>query len=304
MKMSLLRLKLDMMLTMALIIGLFVMAFTLIVGTTFGIVWGIALALGFNVFMWLVSPYMLQAMYRLREVKPEDNTWLYRTVERVAKRSGLRFMPKVFIAPFSTPNAFAFGSPIYGYGVAVTEGLLRYLDEDEVEAVIGHEIGHIKHGDMHVMMIATALPSMLYYLGRALMWSAAYRDDREENWGPLIGVLLSILAFILYLLSLRLSRLREFYADAHSALVVENGARKLQRALAKIVTHTNLKEVPNLTSARALLFSDPLQVGDVDPAVRALLEREVTLAERIMSIFSTHPRPEDRIRRLEELAKG
>ncbi len=302
MKMSLWSLKLDMMLTLGLIIGLFVLAFTLLVGTTFGIFWGIVLALGFNVFMWLISPYMLQTMYRLKEIRPEDNPWLYGVVARIAKKSGLGFMPKVFIAPFSTPNAFAFGSPIYGYGVAVTEGLLNYLNEDEVEAVIGHEIGHIKHGDMQVMMIATAIPSILYYLGRMLMWSS-YSDEREGSWGPIVGVILSVLAFILYLLSLRLSRLREFYADAHSALTVEDGARKLQKALAKIVSYTNPREIPSLSSARALLISDPMTSASVDPNVKALLEREVTLAERIMSLFSTHPRPEDRIRKLEELAR-
>ena len=152
------------------------------------------------------------------------------------------------------------------------------------------------------MMIATAIPSVLYYLGRMLMWSS-YSDEREGNWGPIVGVILSVLAFILYLLSLRLSRLREFYADAHSALTVEDGARKLQKALAKIVSYTNPREIPSLSSARALLISDPMTSASVDPNVKALLEREVTLAERIMSLFSTHPRPEDRIRKLEELAR-
>ncbi|MEM2729669.1 MAG: M48 family metalloprotease, partial [Candidatus Korarchaeum sp.] len=195
----------------------------------------------------------------------------------------------------------AFGSPIFGYGVAVTEGLLRDLTEDEVEAVVGHEVGHIKHRDMHVMMIATALPSIFMQMGRWVMMSSAYsysgRDRENAGAALLIGSLLMVIGWILYLLALRLSRLREFYADAHSAITVERGAEKLQRALVRIVESTDPRRGEQLVAAKALMIADPT----ASYRIREYMEREPSLFERVMNLFSTHPRVEDRLRKLEEL---
>lgn len=297
---SLLGLRLDMLLTLSLIIAISTFVFTLLVSSA-GLIGGIALALAFNAFMWMISPYLLLGMYRLRELKQSDIPWLYDTVRFLAEKSGLK-MPKLYLAPINVPNAFAFGSPIFGYGVAVTEGLLRNLSEDEVEAVVGHEIGHIKHRDMHVMMIATALPSVFMQIGRWVMVSSMYSHggrDRENSSGAalLIGSLLMVIGWLLYLLALRLSRLREFYADAHSAMTVERGAEKLQRALVRIVKSTDPRRGEQLVAAKALMIADPTASYEI----REYMEREPSLLERIENLFSTHPRIEERLRRLEEL---
>jgi heat shock protein HtpX len=183
--------------------------------------------------------------------------------------------------------------------------LLRNLSEDEIEAVVGHEIGHIKHGDMHVMMIATALPSIFLQIGRWVMLSSMYSGggrDRESNAGAsfLIGSALMLIGWLLYLLALRLSRLREFYADAHSAMTVERGAEKLQSALVRIVRATDPRKGEQLVAAKALMIADPTQRVSYSE-IREYMEREPSFFEKIMNLFSTHPRIEERLRRLEAL---
>jgi len=303
---SLLGLKVDMIVTLSLIFAISAFVFIYLLGPSLGLMGGIVAALGFNVFMWLISPYLIKAMYGLRPLSNEDDPWLYSTVETIAMRSGLKYMPKLFLAPIDVPNAFAFGSPIFGYGVAVTRGLLNTLSEEEIEAVLGHEIGHIKHGDMHVMMIATALPAIFLHIGRWIMWSSMFSSrDRDEGGAIyLVGIALMVIGWILYLLALRLSRLREFYADAHSAIIVERGADKLQRALVNIAKHSDPKLGAQLASAKALLIVDPTQASEVSEDVRAIMEREASLFEKIIGIFSTHPRIEDRLRKLEELKRS
>ncbi len=302
---TLLGLRVDMMLTISLIIAVSGFVFIYLLGPSVGLVGGVVLALLFNFFMWLISPYLIKAMYRLRPVSSGEMPWLYSMVRMLAERSGLKRMPQVFIAPTEVPNAFAFGSPIFGYGVAVTEGLLRILDEEEIEAVLGHEIGHIKHGDMHVMMIATTLPAIFLQIGRWFIWGSmfGYGGSRDrDNSGSLylLGVALTVIGWLLYLLALRLSRLREFYADAHSALTVERGAEKLQRALVKIAKNTDPRLGAQLASAKALMITDPTQ-RELDEDLRSIMEREESFFERIMSLFSTHPRLKERLMKLEEL---
>ncbi|MDK2383623.1 MAG: M48 family metalloprotease [Candidatus Korarchaeota archaeon] len=302
---TLLGLRVDMMLTLSLIIAVSGFVFIYLLGPSVGLVGGVVLALLFNFFMWLISPYLIKAMYRLRPVSSGEMPWLYSMARMLAERSGLKRMPQVFIAPTEVPNAFAFGSPIFGYGVAVTEGLLRILDEEEIEAVLGHEIGHIKHGDMHVMMIATALPAIFLQIGRWFIWGSmfGYGGSRDrDNSGSLylLGVALIVIGWLLYLLALRLSRLREFYADAHSALTVERGAEKLQRALVKIAKNTDPRLGAQLASAKALMITDPTQ-RELDEDLRSIMEREESFFERIMSLFSTHPRLKERLMKLEEL---
>ncbi len=300
---SLLGLKVDMILTLSFIIAVSGFIFVLLLGSSVGLIGGLAIALAFNFLMWLASPYLLTAMYKLKLVERNDYPWLYSTIEMLAMKSGLKKMPKIYIAPTQVPNAFAFGSPLFGYGVAVTEGLLHTLNEDEIEAVLGHEIGHIRHGDMHVMMIATSLPAIFLYIGRWLVWGSMLgygSSDRDEaGYTYMIGISLVVIGWLLYLLALHLSRLREFYADAHSATTVKGGAEKLQRALVKIVENTDPKQGAKLASAKALMITDPTRREIAEEDIRSIMERKVSFSERIMGLLSTHPRIEDRLRKLE-----
>jgi heat shock protein HtpX len=279
------------------------------------------LVVAMNVVQWLIAPYLIDAMYRVREVPKGEDPWLHNTVERLSKASGIS-KPKVMIARIPIPNAFAYGSPIAGSRVAVTTGLMNKLEEEEIEAVLGHEIGHLKHRDVQIMMFASVLPAIFYYIGYSLMMSAYYstyyrsRDSRQGNGGlaVLIGGLSMILYFVLTLFSLHLSRLREYYADSHSVSIVPDGRRKLSEALAKIVATTSMvkkQDFGGTNSFRTLFISDPetatsdasrLQYGVSDQQlVQRILSRKLTWADRLMELFSTHPNIVKRLRAIQAL---
>ncbi|MDK6028938.1 zinc metalloprotease HtpX [Ignisphaera sp. 4213-co] len=187
-------------------------------------------ALAFAIFpsliSWLISPLLINLSYGCKH-DPE----LQRIVDRVASRAGIE-PPKAMIADIAVPNAFAYSSPLMGRYVAVTRGLLNTVkSEQELEAVIGHELGHHKHRDNAVMLVFGMFPSFIYYLGRFLMFagmvSGAYRDggsnERRNAGGAalliIIGIVLVVVSIIIQLIVLALSRLREYYADAHGAKV-------------------------------------------------------------------------------------
>jgi len=173
--MSIWTLRLSIIGTLAAIIGITTLVFTAILNAigAFSIFTLILLIIPFNIIQWLIAPYMIDAFYRVKEVSPTEEPELHRVVERLSARSGIK-KPKVMVAHIPIPNAFAYGSPIAGTRVAVTTELLKTLDMEEVEAVLGHEIGHLKHRDVQVMMFVSILPAIFYYLGWSLLWSRMY----------------------------------------------------------------------------------------------------------------------------------
>jgi len=312
--MNLWKLRLSMFGTLTLIIGFSTLAFAAILYFTgaLSIMSLLILLVPFNIIQWLLAPYMIDAIYNVKEVKPSENPELCHMVERLSKRSGIS-APRVMLARIPIPNAFAYGSPIAGNRVAVTEGLLKELNTGEVEAVLGHEIGHLKHRDMQIMMFASFLPAVFFYLGYWLMLSAGYSRDRREGGAAIIGIVSIALYWILTLLSLSLSRLREYYADQHSVSIVEDGRRKLSVALAKIASSSKrLKarrgDLSGFNSFKALFIADPESaVGEPrfsafgftlneEELVRRIISRKVTAADRFAEIFSTHPNMVKRLR--------
>ena len=282
----------------------------------------------FNVLQWLFAPKMIEALYRVHEVKPNENPKLYRIVEGLSRKMGFKKIPKIMVANLPIPNAFAYGSPLTGNRVAVTTELLRVLEDEEVEAVVGHELGHLKHRDVQIMMFASVLPAIFYFLGYSLLlsgWFGGGYGARDEEGGALAALALGGVCLAIYwflsLFVLGLSRYREYYADRESALNIEDGPRKLSEALAKIVYHTGrLKsyyrrsELGNLSSFKTLFISDPdraekdsLEVSGFrrfsdQQLVNRILSRKITLVDRIMEIFSTHPNIVKRLKALRELA--
>ncbi|MCJ7631147.1 zinc metalloprotease HtpX, partial [Candidatus Bathyarchaeota archaeon] len=253
-----------------------------------------------------------------REVSAQDQPALYQIVERISQRTKLA-VPRIMIANIPIPNAFAYGSPIAGTRVAVTSDLLSILEPEEVEAVLGHELGHIKHRDVQIMMFVSVLPAILYYIGFSLSFQSRYRRDRDQGSGlALVGALSMFLYFVITLLSLQLSRLREYYADRHSVQVVDDGARKLQEALAKIVKYAGRKRVVSpvqrANSFKSLYIADPdtaeidateirlssSAVSD-DKLVMDILSRKPSGFETFAELFSTHPNIIKRLRALQEL---
>jgi heat shock protein HtpX len=270
----------------------------------------------FNIGQWLISPYLINAIYRTRELPESENPKLHEIVENLSKKSDIK-KPKLMLAQIPIPNAFAYGSPIAGKYVAVTSGLLKTLDPGEVEAVVGHELGHLKHRDVQVMMFVSLLPALLTYIGYSLMWSSMYRGRRDEgSSSALIGIAFLLFSWVLNMFILYLSRLREYYADRHSATVVDSGSQKLSEGLAKIVHATRnmkrtKKETQNLNAFKALFIADPDRAetdtiaissmkgqGD-ERLVQEILSRELTAMDKVIEIFSTHPNIIKRLRALQ-----
>ncbi|MEM2905332.1 MAG: zinc metalloprotease HtpX [Candidatus Bathyarchaeia archaeon] len=318
--MGLLKLRVYMLGTLALIIGVSTLFFTIVLTLAGGDILLMPLfVVAFSLVQWLIAPYMIDAIYRVRQVSPREEPELHRMVERLSMASGIA-KPQVMLSALPIPNAFAYGSPLTGSRVAVTQGLLEKLEGEEVEAVIGHELGHLKHRDVQIMMFVSVLPALFYYIGYSFMMSSYYYQGRSRQGDGglpvLIGGLSMVLYFVMTLFTLGLSRLREYYADSHAAQVVGDGPRKLSEALAKITYSTGQMQRRKLSgsgSFRTLFISDPERapqdaaelshaggyMADQD-LVRRVTARQLTWADRFMELFSTHPNIVKRIRALQE----
>lgn len=323
--MSLLKLRLGMIGTLAFIIAVSTLFFTVILSLmdALSLVSLAFFVVLFNIAQWLVAPYLIGALYRTRSVSKSDNPKLSAMIENLSQKIGVK-TPRLMLANIPLPNAFAYGSPITGNRIAVTSGLLKELEDEEVEAVVGHELGHLKHRDVQVMMLASVLPGIFYYLGYSMMMSSAYgRGNRRQEGGglaALIGIGSMALYWILTLFVLGLSRMREYYADRTSAMSVENGSRKLSEALAKIVASTGRIKTRYVgggssNSFKALFISDPDRAERDQVAIAAskmfrtdqqlveeILSRRVTALDRLLELFSTHPNVVKRLQALRELA--
>ncbi len=318
--MSIWKLRLSILATLALIFGLSTLMLTVVLILTglFDIITLGVLVVAFNIIQWLVSPYLINALYRARELPANENPKLHETIENLSKKSGIR-TPKLMLAQIPIPNAFAYGSPLAGNRVAVTSGMLEKLNDGEVEAVIGHELGHLKHKDVQVMMFVSLLPALFYYIGYSLTLSSMYGRRRDEgSSGALIGMIFIAFWWILNLFTLYLSRLREYYADRHSASIVENGSQKLSVGLAKIVQATRdmgkmKNRTKSLSSFKALFISDPdraeidsaalstMNVSSGQKLVQDILSQQLTTGAKFAEVFSTHPNIIKRLKALQEL---
>lgn len=293
---------------------------------------GLLLVLGgialFILFQYLVGPAIVAATSRLHYLKSGENPWLESTVRDLAEKSGVP-MPKVATVPNNTPNAFVFGRSASSATLAVHDGLLRSLNQDEVRGVIAHELGHIKHKDFIVMTVLSALPLIAYIIAQMAFRAGVYssysrrRGKNEGNAGALL-VAVGAVSFIVYIITflavMRLSRLREHYADAYSAYLT-GSPRSLESGLAKITYGLSISpKAPE--GARAFYIGDPAQakqeISEVMENKNAydldkdgvLDDRELQLAmereskstwNQLNSLFATHPPTFKRILLLREI---
>src|SRR4030043_1826745 len=321
--MGLWKLRFSMAGTLAIIFGLSTLVFTVILtlaGLGFDLLTMGIFVVCFNIVQWLLAPYIVGARYRVKELPQSENPQLHQMVDTLSQKSGIA-RPKLMIAQIPLPNAFAYGSPISGSRIAVTQGLLKTLDEGEVEAVIGHELGHLKHRDVQVMMTVSLLPALFTYIGYSLMLSSMYQGNRRNENGnsALIGIAFMAFAMVLNMFTLYLSRLREYYADRHSAVVVDNGAKKLSMGLAKKVTSKKSLRKPQQQKQglafKSLFISDPeratadaaavtaMHVSGKSDLVQEILSQKLTTEAKIAEAFSTHPNIIKRLRALQELSQ-
>jgi len=322
--MNIWKLRLSMAGTLALIVGLSTLFFTVILsltGTfdllTLGILVG-----AFSVVQWLISPYIIDALYHVRAMSATEQPQLHEAIDDLSKKSNIS-KPRLMLAQIPIPNAFAYGSPIAGTRIAVTDGLLKTLDQGEVEAVVGHELGHLRHRDVQVMMFVSLLPAVAYYIGYSLMLSGMFGgNQKNQGSGAMLGIVFMAFSWIMNLFILYFSRLREYYADRHSASIVDGGSQKLSTGLAKIVSATKnmgrmgrtRQQTKNLNAFKALFITDPdranvdsaelstMSVAGSQKLVQEMLSKKLTTADRILEIFSTHPNIVKRLKALQELA--
>ena len=313
------KLRLSMAGTIAVIIGVSTLGLTMILSLlgTFSLFSLIVLVAAFNVGQWLFAPYLVNMIYGVRRLKGKEHPELHHIVEKLSRRSGIK-TPKLMLSKIPIPNAFAYGSPLTGNNVAVTQGLLKELELEEVEAVIGHELGHLRHRDVQIMMFVSFLPSLFYMLARSMLFSGYYRGRGRRDSGGLaaIGGISMVVYFFLLIFTLTMSRLREYYADQHSMSVVDGGARKLSEALAKISSSTwriqkTSRQRMALSGFKTLFIADPDRAGqdtaDLYQArhgspdmelVNSILKRRITRFDSFMEMFSTHPNIVKRLRAL------
>ena len=250
-----------------------------------GLVIGLVVAVGLNFFSYFFSEKMALAMYRARRVSPAENPEIYRrlgpVVQNLCRRMGLP-MPKLWVIPQEAPNAFATGRNPKHASVAVTEGILRLLNDRELEGVLAHELGHVRHRDILISSIAATIATAITFLARMAFFFGGARDD-DDGGNPLAGLFMLILAPIAALLiQMAISRTREYAADAAAAKYTGspdgliNGLRKLE---------TWSRRIPMNAS----------------PAHEHMFIVKPVSGRAMMRLFSTHPATAERIARLEKL---
>ncbi|WP_115892277.1 zinc metalloprotease HtpX [Methanothermobacter defluvii] len=308
------KLKLRMFLATVLLFGL-IYAILMVVGSILGLGGPLFYALlGFGVIFlqYLISPKIVELTMNVHYVSEAEAPRLHAMVDELARRAGIP-KPRVGIAEIALPNAFAFGRTKADGRVCVTRGILNLLDEEELRAVLGHEISHIKHSDMIVMTLVSAVPLICYYI----FWSTVFSRDDEAN---LVGIAALIAYFIGQLIVLFISRTREYYADQGS---VEIGGQphKLASALYKLVygsAQFNRDDLKQVEGVKAFFLNDvSAAYGEIEDLRQldmnmdgtidlAELQRikyggvKVGMGARILELLSTHP---NMLKRVERLSK-
>ncbi|HEX5608241.1 MAG TPA: zinc metalloprotease HtpX [Candidatus Binatia bacterium] len=257
-----------------------------------GAVIALVLAGVMNFFSYWFSDKIVLRMYGAQEITPNDDPELYAIVRELTVKAGLP-MPRVYIIPEETPNAFATGRNPEHAAVAVTHGIRRILDRRELTAVLGHELSHVKHRDILVSSIAATLAGAISYLAHMAQWAAIFGGggrDREEGGGNIFGLLFMMIVAPLaaMLIQMAVSRSREYMADEGGAkvtsdpLALASALRKLQMGAQNIPMQVS---DATATSTAHMFIVNPLSGGG------------------IANLFSTHPPMEERIARLEAMAR-
>ena len=248
-----------------------------------GLIFGFLLAAGMNFFTYFYSDKLALKMYKAQPVAREQLPRAYAVVERMTQRMGIP-MPKMYVIPTQSPNAFATGRNPKHASVAMTEGILALLNDEELEGVLAHELGHVQNRDILTSSIAATLAGAITLIARMGYWAAlfgGYGGGKRERGGGVSSLFMLFLAPVAaMLIQLAVSRSREYEADATGAKTTGN-PYALASALEKIEAYS--KRVPLVASPSSahLFIAQPLVGGGM-----------------FTNLFSTHPPMEKRIERL------
>ncbi|MEQ1886204.1 MAG: zinc metalloprotease HtpX [Bryobacteraceae bacterium] len=258
------------------------------IGGRSGLQMGLLMAVGMNFFGYFFSDKLALMSNGARAVTPEENPEVYARiapmVDRLRKKMGLP-MPKLWLIPEDSPNAFATGRNPEHASVACTEGILRLMNDRELEGVIAHELGHVLNRDILISSIAATIASAITFLARMAFWFGPRSDEDDERGSPWAGLMMMILAPIAaMLIQMAISRTREFSADAAAAKYTGT-PDGLINALQKL--EMGVERIP---------------MADANPATAHMfILNPFGGAGGFGRLFSTHPSTEDRIAKLEAL---
>jgi len=255
-----------------------------------GMVMAIVIAAVMNVGMYWFSDKLVLRMYRAQPVTEAEAPELHAIVRMLVQKAGMP-MPKVYIIPDETPNAFATGRNPEHAVVAVTQGITRLLSREELSGVIAHELAHIKHRDMLTGTIVATIAGAISMLAQMAQWAMIFgggrRDNDDEGGSPIVAIVMMIVAPIAAMLvQMAISRTREFEADKGGAQIAGHPSG-LANALLKLEKGSQIVPMHDAKPATAHMFIvNPLTGGG------------------LMKLFSTHPPIAERVKRLNELARG
>jgi len=259
------------------------------IGGRSGMIIAFVIAGGMNFFSYWYSDKIVLKMYKAREVSETESPAFYGMVKRLSQRANMP-MPKVYIIPSEGPNAFATGRNPQNAAVAATEGIMRLLNEEELEGVMAHELAHVQNRDTLISTIAATFAGAIAMLGNMLQWAAIFgggHSDDEEGGGMLGSLAMAFIApMAAMLIQMAVSRSREYLADEAGAkicgnpMALANALRKLQRGAQTV----------------------PMQ--EATPATSHMFIVNPLTGQSMLKLFSTHPPMEERVARLEAMASG
>ena len=257
-----------------------------LIGGRSGLTIGLLFAVVMNFVSYFFSDRIALMTYSAQPVTPTENPEVYARVfplvQGLTQRMGLP-MPRLWLIPDESPNAFATGRNPQHASVAFTAGILRLMNNQELEGVVAHELGHVKNRDILTSSIAATIAGAITWVARMAFWFGGARDD-DERGNPIAALLMMIVAPIAaFLIQMAISRTREYAADKTSAEVTHN-PNELISALGKLDT-----------------WSQRIPLADATPSTAHLFIVQPFSAGGLSNLFSTHPSTADRIRRLEEM---
>ena len=244
------------------------------------------ISFGYALLQYFIADKVAIKTAGAKQIERSDNERYYRAVERLILEANIP-LPKIYIIEDDAPNAFATGRDPNHASIAVTTGLLEVMDDNELNAVIGHELSHIKNYDIRISMIVFGLVCLVGFMSDFGLRVLFYSDRKEEDNSP-IGALFALIVLILSpivatIVQMSISRQREYLADASSATLTGN-ADDMIAALRKLDTHTRPMRQQNVAT-EAMYIASPLHKSTIS------------------KLFSTHPPIESRIERLENAKK-
>lgn len=298
-----------------------VYAAVVVIGTYLGInnfYFYLMISLAMMFIQYMVGPMLVEWSMRVKYVKRSEYPKLFQMVESMAIRAQIP-MPRIGIAQIPLPNAFAFGRGAKDGRVCVTQGILNLLNDEELKAVLGHELSHLKNKDVLTITLLSVIPMIMYHIAWQFMFAGRRRDERGGN-AALIGFAAFLFYFVTNLLVLYASRIREYFAD-RGAVLLGNRPSALASSLYKLqygAARTDKESLKQVEGLKAFFASDPSQAlreirelsqldldksGTIDASELELLRNKkvsLGLGDRLLESLSTHPNMLKRIKRLSE----